>query len=192
MSIKSSDLKEIERIEKELNLSSPEQIEEALHYFGTLYHNEEIRRESIENKANVLIAASVITIAFVTGFLCMILYDLPSITLLFMVIVLGIYIVMGIYVIKSINQVIEISSIEKHTLKMEPYGDYSISESDIVKIKKLRAINYYSSFNKIKTMNDTKKEYLNIAQQYIKNAVVALLLLSLVIIFDLLLSNKIR
>lgn len=190
--MKSADSKEIERIEKELNLTSPERIEEALHYFGTLFHNEEIRRETIESKANVLIAASVITIAFVTGFLCMILYDLPSITLLFMIIVLVIYIFMAVYVIKSINQVIEISSIEKHTPKTEPFGNYSVSESDIVNIKKSRAINYFSLFNKTKTINDEKREFLNTAQKNIKNAIIALLLLSLIIIIDLVLSNKVK
>jgi hypothetical protein len=190
--MKSTDSKEIEKIEQELNLTSPERIEEALHYFGTLFHNEEIRRETIESKANVLIAASVITIAFITGFLCMILYDLPSITLLFMIVVLVIYIIMAVYVIKSINQVIEISSIEKITLTAEPYGDYSVSESDIVNIKKSRAINYYFLFNKTKSINDEKKEYLNTSQKNIKNAVIALLLLSLIIIIHLVLSNKMK
>ncbi len=188
----SLDLKEIEQIGEKLNLDSPEQIEEALDYFGTLYHNEEFRRETIENKANVLIAASVITIAFVTGFLCMILYNLPSITLLFMIIILTIYIVMAIYVIKSINHVIEIGSIGKHVLIMEPFSDYSISESDIVNIKKSRALKYYSLFNKNKSINDDKKEYLDMAQKYIKNAIIALLLLSSIIIIDLVLSNIIR
>jgi K+-sensing histidine kinase KdpD len=190
--MKPSESKEIEEIEKKLKLDSPERIEEALQYFGTLYHNEEFRREIIENKANVLIAASVITIAFVTGFLCMILYNLPSITLLFMVIILAIYIVMAVYVIKSINQVIEISNVEKNMLFMEPFGDYSVSESDIVNIKKSRAVKYYSSFNKSKSINDDKKEYLNTAQKNIKNAIISLLLLSLIIIIDLVLSNKIR
>ena len=185
-------LKETERIGQELNLNSPERIEEALQYFGTLYHNEEIRREHIESKANLLIAASVITIAFVTGFLCMILYDLPSITLLFMVAVLIIYVVMAVYVIISINHVIEISSIGKHTLDIEPFGDYSISESDIMNIKKSRAIKYYSLFNTIKNTNDNKREFLNTAQKNIKNAVIALLGLSSIIIIDLLFSNKIK
>jgi Ca2+/Na+ antiporter len=190
--MKSTDSKGMEKIEQELNLTSPERIEEALHYFGTLFHNEEIRRETIESKANVLIAASVITIAFITGFLCMILYDLPSITLLFMIVVLVIYIIMAVYVIKSINQVIEISSIEKYTPTTEPYGNYSVSESDIVNIKKSRVINYYLLLNKTKAINDEKKEYLNTSQKNIKNAVIALLLLSLIIIIHLVLSNKIK
>lgn len=139
-----------------------------------------------------MIAASVITIAFVTGFLCMILYDLPSITLLFMIVVVIIYIIMAVYVIKSINQVVEISSIGKNTLDMEPFSNYSISESDIINIKKSRATRYYALFNKIKVINDEKREYLNTAQKNIKNAIVALLLLSLIIIVDLLLSGKIK
>jgi ABC-type multidrug transport system fused ATPase/permease subunit len=190
--MKAADSKETERIAQELNLNSPERIEEALQYFGTLYHNEEIRQENIESKANILIAASVLTIAFVTGFLCLILYDLPSITLLFIIVVVIIYIIMAIYVIKSINQVLEISSIGKNTLDMEPFSDYSISESDIINIKKVRAANYFSLFNKIKVINDEKREIFNMAQKNIKNVIVTLLVLSLIMIVELLLSGKIK
>jgi hypothetical protein len=67
-------------IESRLKLDSPERIEEALQYCATHYHNEENRRDKMESKANTLIAASAIMMAFITGFLCMILYDAPSLS----------------------------------------------------------------------------------------------------------------
>lgn len=183
-------LKETEKIESKLKLDSPERIEEALQYCATLYSNEENRRDKIENKANTLIAASAITIAFITGFLCMILYDAPSLSLLFIIIILIVYTIIAFFIIKSINYSLKISRFGKNNSIDTKLVDYNITESDIIHIKKVRVINYYILLNKNKQNNDKKEKYINIAQNSIKNAVIVLLLLSLSFVIDVALSIK--
>ena len=66
-------LKEVEKIKAELKLDSIEIIEESIQYYKNLYNNEEYRRQKLENKANILIAASAIVMVIITGFFCMML-----------------------------------------------------------------------------------------------------------------------
>jgi hypothetical protein len=67
-------LKVKNKIETELKLDSADKIEDAFHYCRQLYLAEEHHRHKIESRANLLIGAAAITTAFLTGFLCMILY----------------------------------------------------------------------------------------------------------------------
>lgn len=185
-------LKETEKIESKLKLDSPERIEEALQYCATHYRNEENRRDKIESKANTLIAASTITIGFITGFLCMILYDAPSLSLLFLIIILIVYIIIAMFIIKSINYSLKIGRLVKDTLTDQQRIDYNISETDLIHIKKARVINYYLLFTINRENNDKNEKYINIAQNSMKNAVIVLLLLSLSFVLDIVLSSKIN
>jgi ABC-type multidrug transport system fused ATPase/permease subunit len=179
-------------IEKKLKLDSPEGIERALQYFGNLYRNEENRRDRIEGRANLLIASASIILTFVTGFLCMILYDMESISLAFLIIIFIIFIVVVAFIVDSIISSLEINKLGKYAMTDHDFVNYSISESDIIHIKKARVINYYMLFDKNKQINEEKEKYLYKSQRSIKNAVIILLLISIAFVVDLALSNKIN
>jgi len=185
-------LKEKEEIESKLKLDSPERIEEALQYCATNYHYEQNRRDKIESKANTLIAASIISIAFITGFLCDILYDIPNLSLIFIIIIITTYIILAVFIIRSINYSLKVSRLGNYTMDNQHLVDYNMTESDFIHIKKIRTINYYLLFTKNKHNNDNKEKYINIAQNSMKSVALVFLLLSLIFVFDIVLSNKIN
>jgi hypothetical protein len=188
----SSYSEERKNIENKLKLDSPEVIERGIQYYGNLYRDEENRRDRIEGRANLLIASASIIISFVTGFLCMILYDMESISLAFLILIFIVYIVVAAFIIDSINSSLEINKLGKHRMTDEHFANYSISESDIIHIKKARVINYYMLFDKNKQINDEKEKYLYKSQRSLKNAGIILLLISIAFVVDLALSRKIN
>jgi flagellar biosynthesis protein FlhB len=185
-------LEEKKNIENRLKLDTAERIEQALQYCSNLYRNEESRRDRIESRANLLIASASIIITFITGFLCIILYDMETISLSFLIIIFIIYIIIVSFIFNSIILSLEINKLGKYTMTEKHFANYNITESDIIYIRKARAINYYILSDKNKQINDNKEDYLHKSQNNIKNAVIILLFISLVFVLDLALSNKIN
>jgi hypothetical protein len=182
---------EINNIENKLKLNSPERVEVALEYYGNSYRNEELRRDRIDARANLLIASALIAIAFITGILCDIIYDMESISLFFLIAILIVYVVIVVFIVNSISASLEVNRFEKYSMTEKHYSDYNIKESDILHLRKIRAINYYILYDKNKQINDNKENYLHKSQRNIKNAIMILLFIPLVFVINMVLSGKI-
>ena len=185
-------LKEVEKIKAELKLDSIEIIEESIQYYKNLYNNEEYRRQKLENKANILIAASAIVMVIITGFFCMMLYDLSSITLSFLFLISIIYIFIAIFIHRSVRYSLKSSKLKKYLIQDPSTEKYNITDDVIFKIKKFRAINYYLLFHKNKDINDEKEEFITIAQNALMYVIIVLLFLFLAFVLDTIVSSKIN
>ena len=144
----SSYMDKIKIIENKLEINSPERVEEALQYYGNFYRNEEHRRDKIDARANLLIAAASIIIAVITGFLCMLIYHMEIISFSVLAAILIAYAIISTFIINSISASLEVNKLKNYSMTDKHYSDYGITESDLVYIRKVRAINYYILFNK--------------------------------------------
>jgi hypothetical protein len=185
-------LKAKDKIESELKLDSPDKIDDAFNYCKHLYLAEEQHRHKIESRANLLIGAAAITTAFLTGFLCMILYTKPSITLLYVAIILAGYFFIVYFLIKTIHYAIDIGHLGRFRIDNPDHPDvYSSKDAGLMYVKKYGAVYYYFLFLGNRDTNVNKKGRLAKAQNNIRNAILALLLISLIFIIDITLSEKI-
>lgn len=185
-------LKAKNKIERELQLDSPDKIEDAFYYCRQLYLAEEHHRHKIETRANLLIGAAAITTAFLTGFLCMILYTLHSITLFYVIITLAAYLSIVYFLVRTIHYALDINQLGRFRVDNPDHPEvYSLKDSGLMYIRKYGAVYYYFLFLGNRDININKKRYLAIAQNNIRNAVIALLLISLIFIIDITLSEKI-
>lgn len=185
-------LKTKDKIESELKLDSPDKIEDAFNYCRHLYLAEEHHRHKIESRANLLIGAAAITTAFLTGFLCMILYTKSSITLFYVAIILVAYFSIVYFLIKTIHYALDIGHLGKFRIDNPDHPDVNSSkDSGLMYVKKYGAVYYYFLFLGNRDVNVNKQRRLSKAQNNIRNAVLALLLISLIFIIDITLSKKI-
>lgn len=189
----SSDFLEVkDKIETELKLDSADKIEDAFYYCRQLYLSEENHRQKIESRANLLIGAAAITTAFLTGFLCMILYKKSSVTLLYVIIILAAYLSIVYFLLKTIHYSVYISQLGKFRIDNPEHPEvYSSKDSGLMYVKKYGAVYYYFLFLGNRDININKKRDLTIAQNNIRNAIIALLVISLIFIIDITLSEKI-
>ncbi len=185
-------LKTKDKIESELKLDSPDKIEDAFNYCRHLYLAEEHHRHKIESRANLLIGAAAITTAFLTGFLCMILYTKSIITLFYVAIILVAYFSIVYFLIKTIHYALDIGHLGKFRIDNPDHPDVNSSkDSGLMYVKKYGAVYYYFLFLGNRDVNVNKQRRLSKAQNNIRNAVLALLLISLIFIIDITLSKKI-
>jgi len=185
-------LKEVEKIEDDLNLKTPEVIEETIRFYVRLFNNEEYLRQKIEKYANIIIGVTVIVMAIITGFFCIMLYDLTKITLSFLTLLSIIYTFIVIFIYRSIEKAIQCIKLERVTVKDLIYEKYRLTDDALSKIKKFRAINFYLLFIKNKEVNDKKKECLVSAQDSLKCIVIVLVFLFGALILDTIASGKIN
>ena len=190
--MKSSDfLKVKDKIERKLNLDSDDKIEDAFHYCRELYLAEEHHRHKIERRANLLIGAVAITAAFLTGFICIVLYTKTSIPLLYIIIILAAYFAIVYFLIKTIQYAVDISHLKKFSIDNPDHPEViNLKDSGFMYAKKYGAVYYYFLFLGNRDININKKKYLILAQNNIRNAVIALLLISLIFVIDITLSKK--
>ena len=185
-------LKAKNKIERKLKLDSDDKIEDAYHYCRQLYLAEEHHRQKIDNRANLLIGAAAITTAFLTGFLCIILYTKSSISISYVIVILAAYFCIVSFLIKTIQYAVDIGRLGKFTIDNPDHPDvHSSKDSGLIYVNKFGAVYYYFLFLGNRNININKKKRLAIAQTNIRNAILALLLISIIFIVDIILSERV-
>ena len=102
------------------------------------------------------------------------------------------YAIISTFIINSISASLEVNKLKNYSMTDKHYSDYGITESDLVYIRKVRAINYYILFNKNKQINDNKESYLYKSQNNIRKAIIVLLFIPLIFLINIALSDKIH
>jgi len=170
----------LDEIQSRMKIQDKDKIEETLKYCESLLATEEERKKTLESKATTLTGITGLASSVIFGFAGFIFDKIRNINVFLLLSVTILYVILSVYITKSIYYSIMALKPDKY-LHPDANEIFSLSDKSIEEVRRERAIDSFYSYVKNIDLNNKKATLLLKAQNYFRNSVIALTIISLML-----------